>query len=553
MSLSVQMRRPFVIVNDDAGIINRGIELLAQVETAAASTEAASGFATRAALVSAIAGGLAPIAGATYRAAGVEYLGQSGATSIPDMPGIVPNGVATPQHFGAFGDGVANDRPAFAAANTAGTPLYITKPAVSYTFPSPLAMTIPVMVDPSSTWDQITDNGALTWANNMGGWTNVGVINTRRVNIHRFSDRVFVGGAAQDFAGNSASADGGSSWWSNPANGASYLGVNANHLTIAKHAPYGTVALARGSDVNGGNPIGLGASVVNDVAGKNAWGGILELQHEAGAGLTLGLEIGAKYKGGAFTTLNAYNNGAGVVGLWCAGGGDANFGGGATLPANSPIVILKNGASGLAGGGWATGIVFRADAIDGADGTSGSAGIATAVSMARGHALAWGAPTVGALPTGSFGARVVSRVNDAANAVQMFFQDSQITLTDRSGNVFSAFVDGGGDYVTIRSSTSGARVDASGPGSNVNLRLVPKGTGLVNVDSGNINLASGVVQIASAQVVSARKTGWTVATGTASRATFDTSTVTLSQLAERVKALIDDLHASSGGHGLIGA
>jgi len=116
MSLSVQMRRPFVIVNDDAGIINRGIELLAQVETAAASTEAASGFATRAALVSAIAGGLVPIAGATYRAAGVEYLGQSGATSIPDMPGLVPNGVTTPQHFGAFGDGVANERTAFQAA-----------------------------------------------------------------------------------------------------------------------------------------------------------------------------------------------------------------------------------------------------------------------------------------------------------------------------------------------------------------------------------------------------------------------------------------------------
>jgi hypothetical protein len=34
MSLSVQMRRPFVIVNDDAGIINRGIELLAEAAAA---------------------------------------------------------------------------------------------------------------------------------------------------------------------------------------------------------------------------------------------------------------------------------------------------------------------------------------------------------------------------------------------------------------------------------------------------------------------------------------------------------------------------------------
>lgn len=35
--------------------------------------------------------------------------------------------------------------------------------------------------------------------------------------------------------------------------------------------------------------------------------------------------------------------------------------------------------------------------------------------------------------------------------------------------------------------------------------------------------------------------GWASATGTASRAAFDTSTVTLTELAQRVKALIDDL------------
>lgn len=51
------------------------------------------------------------------------------------------------------------------------------------------------------------------------------------------------------------------------------------------------------------------------------------------------------------------------------------------------------------------------------------------------------------------------------------------------------------------------------------------------------------------QVVSSRKTGWSAPTGTATRTTFFTGTVTLSQLAERVKGLIDDLTA----HGLIGA
>jgi len=55
-------------------------------------------------------------------------------------------------------------------------------------------------------------------------------------------------------------------------------------------------------------------------------------------------------------------------------------------------------------------------------------------------------------------------------------------------------------------------------------------------------------KIGGTQVVGARKTGWTAATGTATRATFDTASVTLPQLAERVKALLDDQIS----HGLIG-
>ena len=65
-----------------------------------------------------------------------------------------------------------------------------------------------------------------------------------------------------------------------------------------------------------------------------------------------------------------------------------------------------------------------------------------------------------------------------------------------------------------------------------------------------LNLASGnAYQVAGTQVVTSRRTGWGAPTGTATRTTFDTATVTTAQLAERVKALIDDLAA----HGLIGA
>jgi hypothetical protein len=51
------------------------------------------------------------------------------------------------------------------------------------------------------------------------------------------------------------------------------------------------------------------------------------------------------------------------------------------------------------------------------------------------------------------------------------------------------------------------------------------------------------------RLVGSRRTGWSAPTGTATRTGFDSASVTTAQLAERVKALIDDLIA----HGLIGA
>ena len=67
----------------------------------------------------------------------------------------------------------------------------------------------------------------------------------------------------------------------------------------------------------------------------------------------------------------------------------------------------------------------------------------------------------------------------------------------------------------------------------------------------NLSNASGDYKINGTQVVTARITGYTNAmTGTADRATsYATSTITLEQLAERVKAIQDDLTT----HGMIGA
>lgn len=68
------------------------------------------------------------------------------------------------------------------------------------------------------------------------------------------------------------------------------------------------------------------------------------------------------------------------------------------------------------------------------------------------------------------------------------------------------------------------------------------------VTSGGLAVA-GTISISGSQIAGARRTGWTAPSGTAARGGFDTASVTTEALAQRVKALIDDLAA----HGLIGA
>lgn len=87
-------------------------------------------------------------------------------------------------------------------------------------------------------------------------------------------------------------------------------------------------------------------------------------------------------------------------------------------------------------------------------------------------------------------------------------------------------------------------------GGNIYLARAIGGSVMVTVNSVGVNVA-GTYSVSGTQVIGARRTGWSTATGTATRTSFDTATVTTAQLAERVKALIDDLHATAG-HGVIG-
>ena len=83
---------------------------------------------------------------------------------------------------------------------------------------------------------------------------------------------------------------------------------------------------------------------------------------------------------------------------------------------------------------------------------------------------------------------------------------------------------------------------------SVRTECIRVGTDYLDLSNAYANALAVGYKIGGLKVVGGRKIGWAAPTGTATRTTFATSTVTLPQLAERLKALIDDLTA----HGLIG-
>jgi hypothetical protein len=79
-----------------------------RAEGAADRAEAVGIFDTRAEYRAWLLVGNVVVPDRSYIVAGLSYLGSPGATAT-GLPGLVPNGVATPQHFGVVGDGVTDD------------------------------------------------------------------------------------------------------------------------------------------------------------------------------------------------------------------------------------------------------------------------------------------------------------------------------------------------------------------------------------------------------------------------------------------------------------
>lgn len=151
--------------------------------------------------------------------------------------------------------------------------------------------------------------------------------------------------------------------------------------------------------------------------------------------------------------------------------------------------------------------------------------------------------TGGAATTVTFGVRVQSNSDGANSIISNAFSAYQCT-TAVAFDCANATV------------TSGALRMAQGVpvlfDVNGTAQFLSQGLGLDHKVSGTLTnrlLATGGLQVLTVQVVGPRNTGWTAMTGTPDKAsTFDTSTVTLAQLAGRVMSL----QAMLTTHGLAG-
>lgn len=103
-----------------------------------------------------------------------------------------------------------------------------------------------------------------------------------------------------------------------------------------------------------------------------------------------------------------------------------------------------------------------------------------------------------------------------------------------------------GDYIAYSSGISG-------------LNFVVGNGSRLQITSSTVTVANAILQVdpsgggTNQAQIRARQTGFALPTGTSNTATFDTATVTLTQLAQYVKGLVERLHSStSGAHALIG-
>lgn len=281
--------------------------------------------------------------------------------------------------------------------------------------------------------------------------------------VRRIPERLFIGAAAvasgawrMDRQGEGSYLNG----W--PPQGPGYYLERAAQLFV--QSPCGGIAgsfTARTSDrgdIYSGTTIGSASTVVVDTQ-EPGWASYHEAQRDPGGGTAFAQEVATKNKGGSVinTPYTRFPGGA-TIGIWLAGGGDPRTGAPAN-PSTAAIVIGRNGST------WHKGIVFDAAGL-----TDGAA-----LALAQGHRLEWHGPSGPATNT-------ILSTGDGTRHSGIQLRNGEVLFTAGGGIAMNLCTVGNGvtNWLTITGQTAAPVVlSANGPTSDIDLRLAPKGAGLV--------------------------------------------------------------------------
>lgn len=250
------------------------------------------------------------------------------------------------------------------------------------------------------------------------------------------------------------------------------------------------------------------------------------------------------------TTNNISKMGDGVTAWSSLGRTALNVGSGTnavalgTSSTASGVEAIAVGLGSLASGQDATAV----GTVCGASGNFSAAyGYGATASGASGIAIGNGATSTGSVSVSIGAASDASNNATALGNDASASGDTSLALGYGSGATASASIAiGYAVQATHAGSVAiGAKSDFSASAATSATNQIVLGTSshiVVVPGNASISSGSGSVGFFGATPVT-KRSGWTAATGTATRTTFATSTVTTSVLAEHVKALIDDLLA----------
>jgi hypothetical protein len=400
-------------------------------------------------------------------------------TRFSEMPSIFD--------FGAVGDGVADDLPAFTAANNSGKLIFIPKPPIAYNVSAPIKMdNCAVLIDPNNTnWEALTDNGNISFLRGKQNGLTTPVL--ENANFWRFADRILVGEMANKWTGRTGSGSNvGNAWFADTVNYPGYLGANGKivvstsdypNQTIYGDNPYAITAGVRSSDALQ-SVIGVGSCAINDTASTNAWGFIAEIERGASANQgTYGLEVAAKNKG-SNKIAKPNDIYSGIYGIWLQGGGDSAFGGSPTAPSTAGVVILRgNPGAPSQPHTWNTGILFGQDSLT--DGEAIAMSSRANYGAGTSHKINW---------YGSDGnvSSFINGGNDTPSTrVGMSFFSNGINFINNSSESCFLINTGPSSVNRVQVNASAASsppiIEAAGSDTNIDLLIRPKGTANIRI------------------------------------------------------------------------